>query len=596
MLPVLSRSRTRRRLAAFASAALLSQIAVLSTPAVVYAQPAPNAKASLADAEKAVRAKDWATAAKLFDAANKATPSSEALEGFANASYQGGQFGEAFNAYTEWLEKYGPKAPGAKKTAAQTKLKDLESKTGLVAVQVNEAGATVLIDDRQVGVSPIPAARVSAGPRKIKVTKDGFLTAERDATVTAGQTATVQLTLTASATKGKVTVKEKSGKAVRVIVDGVDMGDAPWSGDLDPGQHEITVRGTGLGAMPQKVTVERGKAQDVEVEASSSTAPVKIATTDGKGIIYLDGKLVGEGSFVGDIPAGTHKLRITREGYDPFEEDITLKDKEPYARSVTMNLSGKISTGPVIATERLEGLYGGFNFLAMFTPGGTNSELESRCEGKAQTPALASCETPDGFGGGFGGFIGYHWDPVGIELFLAGQYDQRTSTFDWNAPTTDLGIGPDPARIEEYNLRRLGLMGLARVRVTHQWEKIRLGLALGAGLSRRIFFLERDTRAKDNSGAKDIYVSDSAGYWSFVVGVEPTVMYRLTRGVAVAAGMQLLLDAPNTAISGNDGANPRTTPSNPHSLGGRGIDTRAFDLAKDLQVYVGPTLGMMFGP
>ena len=66
------------------------------------------------------------------------------------------------------------------------------------------------------------------------------------------------------------------------------------------------------------------------------------------------------------------------------------------------------------------------------------------------------------------GVMGYHWDPVGIELFLAGQYDGRTMKTDWNAASTDPGIGPDPARKEEYDLRRIGIMGMARVRVTLQ--------------------------------------------------------------------------------------------------------------------------------
>ena len=46
--------------------------------------------------------------------------------------------------------------------------------------------------------------------------------------------------------------------------------------------------------MPQKVNVERGKTHDVELEASSSTAPVKLGTSDAKGLIHLDGKLVAE--------------------------------------------------------------------------------------------------------------------------------------------------------------------------------------------------------------------------------------------------------------------------------------------------------------
>jgi hypothetical protein len=601
-------SALARRCSSYAACGLAAVLVTLSAPNLTFAQqpatppgPGPgaaDAKASLADAEKAVKAKDWASAAKFYDAANKTAPSADALEGLANAYYNGGQLGESWSAYNEWNDKYSAKAPAPKKATNQARLKELDGKTGFIAVTVNEPGALIFIDDKQVGVSPLPGPiRLTSGVHKLKVTKDGFGLYDQQPNVAAGTTTTSQVTLASAASKGKIVVKEKNNKPVRVILDGVDMGEAPWTGEVDPGQHEIAARGAGLAAIPQKINVERGKTSDVEIEASSSTTPVKITTTDGKGLIFLDGKLVGEGSFTGDIPSGPHKLRITREGFDPFEEDITLKDKDPYSRSITLSLSGKISTGPMQVTERLEGLYGGFNFLAMFTPGGTGSALEQLCEAKDKTPALVSCDAPDGFGGGFGGFLGYHWDPVGIELFLSAQYDQRTVKTDWNAQNTDPGIGPDPARLEEYNLRRLGGMGMARVRVTKQWPKLRISMAIGAGLVRRVLFLDRDTRSKDDPNLpKDVYVSDSAGYWSFIVGAEPSIMYRLTPGVAVSAGAQIFMDGVNSAISGNDGENPRSTKDAPHAIGGRGLTTNALDLSSNVQVFVGPFIGMMFGP
>jgi hypothetical protein len=405
----------------------------------------------------------------------------------------------------------------------------------------------------------------------------------------------------ASAGKGRLVVKEKSGKPVRVTIDGVDMGDAPWSGEVAEGAHDVALRGQGLTSAPQKVSVEKGKTQEIELTAASSSTSIKVGTSDAKGLIYLDGKLVGEGSYVGELPAGTHKLKITRDGYDPFEEDITLKENEPYSRTITLKLSSRIETGPVQNIERLEGLYGGFTLLAMFTPGGTGNTIEKQCENKP--PELGSCEAGSGFGPGVGGFIGYHWDPVGIELFVGGQFDQRTMKNDWNASSTDLGIGPDPARVEDYTLSRVGGVGLARIRVSHQWEKIRLSMAAGAGFSYRVMVLERDTTAKDNSGAIDKYASEALSYLSPAVGLEPSVMYRLSPGIAVSAGLQIFFDAPSTSIFG--GENPKTPAEANHALRVPNatppqlkgtVSTPPYELASNMQVFIGPYLGMMFGP
>jgi hypothetical protein len=403
--------------------------------------------------------------------------------------------------------------------------------------------------------------------------------------------------------KGRLVVKEASGKPVRVFVDNIDMGDAPWSGDVDAGSHDVVVRGGGLAAAPQKVTVEGGKTQEVTLSASSSSAPVKIGTSDGKGLIYLDDKLVGEGSFVSDIPAGVHRLRITREGYDPFEEEITVKDKEPFARTVTLKISSKIETGVAAEVDRLEGLYGGFNFAGLFTPGGMKSDVQKLCENKPVD--VSNCDAPDGFGGGFGAFIGYHWDPVGIELYAAGQYDARTMKVDWAPSTTDPGVGPNPPRHEEYKLYRVGGMGIARARLTLQNAHIRGTFALGVGIVRRAIFFTRDTTSPDGKISDFKYVSDSAGYWSPIVSFEPAISYRLSRGVAVSAGLQLFFESPSTFMSGNPkNENPRSSAESGHRLGDsgpplfvpRGLVTNAMDLASNLQIFIGPFIGMMFGP
>jgi hypothetical protein len=585
--------RVRRHALALVTFALLPGAAVLST-STSFAQPA-DAKTSLADADKAARAKDWTGAARAFDAANKAQPSSDALEGLANALYQGGQLGEAHTAYTEWLAQYGAKAPAAKKKTAETRLKELGEKTGAVTISVNEAGAEIVIDDKRVGTSPLAAPlRLTAGPHRVRITKEGFLPFDQAPNVAAGGATAVQATLSPASGKGKLVVKEQTGKAIRVIVDGVDMGAAPWTGDVDAGQHEISARAAGLSATPQKVLVERGKTQEVELVASSQSASVKIGTSDGKGLIYLDGRLVSEGSFIGEIPAGTHKLKITREGYDPFEEDLVVKDKEALARTVTLNLSSTITTGEAQEVERLEGLYGGFGFVGLLTPGGTGSSIERQCDAKDAKSPLASCDAPGGAGGGLSGFVGYHWDPVGIELYLAAHYDQRTLKNDWNAANTDPGIGPDPARLEEFNLRRAGGMGLARVRLTWQSKKLRFGFTAGAGISYRVMFLERLTTAKDNPVVRDLFVSDSPSYVSPVIAVEPTIMYRITPGVAVSLGVQMFLEAPASFL--NDRENPKTQPERTHSLGLRSLTTPSYELASNVQVFVGPVLGMMFGP
>jgi hypothetical protein len=562
-------------------------------PSVAFAQ-APDAKASLANGEKAARAKDWAKAATEYEAANKATPSADALEGLANAHYQQKHDTEAYAAYDEWLKTYGAKAPAAKKKANETRLAELAARTGLLAVDVSETGATIAVDDKPMATTPTAAPlRLATGPHRVRITKDGFLPFDQVPNIAAGATATLQVKLEAQSAKGRLAVREKTGKALRVLVDKVDMGEAPWTGEVDPGPHDVEGRGTGMVAAPSKVVVERGKTQDVELVATSSVATLKVATSDGKGLIYIDNKLVGEGTFTSEIPSGTHTVRITREGYDQFEEQVELKDKETLARSVTLKLSSKIETGTVQKEgTRLEGIYGGFGLLMTFLPGGMNSSMQKTCDASDKPAELASCDGQGGgIGGGIDGFIGYHWDPVGIELFAGAQYDQSSPTLKWGPSSTDPGLGPDPARTEEFAVRRIGGFGILRIRLTLQGEKLRFSVAGGVGVSYRSLLLTRDTTADANPVFRDAFVPDAQGYLSPVISFEPSLQYRLTPHTAIALGLSMLVESPRAFDQ-----IPTTKAEGGHSLGPSGLTTPAYELATGTQFFIGPFIGMMFGP
>lgn len=566
----------------------------LTSIPVALAQTA-DAKAELASGASAARAKDWTRARDAYGAANKAQPSSEALDGLANADYQLKHEAEAYAFYTEWLKLYGAGATRPKKAAVEARLKELDGKTGALTLDVNEAGAAISVDERPFGTSPLSGAiHLSPGPHRIRVTKDGFLPFDQAPNIVLKTPSTLKATLEVASTKGRVSVKEKGGKPIRVIVDGNDVGDAPWSGELDAGMHEVTGRSATLVTLLEKVSVERGKTKDVDLVATETRASLKVTTSDGKGLIYIDDKLVGEGTFASDLPAGAHKLRITREGYDPFEEAIDLKDKDSVSRSVTLSLSSKIETTEIQKERRaLDGIYGGFGLFGTLLPGGAHSSMQSGCEGANKPEELASCEgTTGGLGAGLNGYLGYHWDPVGVELFLGGQYDVTNPTLHWVASDTSPGIGPDPSRTEDFVVRRAGGFLALRLRLTFQSEKIRFSVAGGAGGSYRVLVMTRETHATDPNLPGDGFSPSSTSYVAPMLSLEPSIQYRLSGSTSIALGITLLAESPNAIVDNV----PETPADKTRTLGPAGLTTPRYQLAKDAQIFVGPFIGMMFGP
>lgn len=589
----------RRALSLVVVAAILSSATWQGT---ALAQAAADAaKTSMADGDKAAKAKDWRTAASLYDAANKSAPSEAALDAAANAYYQAGDLTRAFAAYNEWTDKYATKAPAPKRKIADTRLKELTENTGGVTITVNEPNATIFVDEKQVGASPLPGQlRLTAGPHHIKVTKDGFIAFDQSPNVAPGTMTAVDAKLISANAKVKITVTDKGNHFVHVIIDGVDRGPAPYTGEIEAGAHDVMVSGTGFAAPVKKVVAELGKPLAVEMTSAAVTAPVKISTADNKGTIYIDGALVGEGTYTGELGGGTHEVKITRDGYEPLVEQLIVADTNLVNKTYALKITAKVTTQEIVQEDRLEGLYGGFGLIGFLTPGGTGSVLETQCEDKASIPTLRSCDTPGGLGGGIGGFVGYHWDPVGVELFVAGHYDQRTITNTWDSAALTGGLSADPARKEEFNIRRAGGMLLARVRLTKQWKKVILSAPIGAGVSYRVMFLDREITSIANPRDRDLFVPPSTSYVSPVIAVEPTVGYRLTPGVAVTLGFKLFLEAPGTFMNGRENPTTERVVSERHVLGTppniSGLSTPSYELASNVQIFVGPVIGMMFGP
>lgn len=569
----------------FVAVALVLSLTTAAAPALA---DAAGAKQHLTSAEKAARAKDWVPALREFAAANDAEKSVVAQEGIANCLYMLGQFPDAYEAYEEYLKLYGEKLSRPIRVVAEQRMKELAEKTGVLVI-TSEAGAQIFVDDNSVGKAPLSrAVRVMAGVHKVKATKE-TLSTEQTVNVTANGNLAVSVRVD-DAKKGRVSVTEKNGQKLRVLVDNVDVGETPWSGEVEPGIHDVGGRSPTMIAVSEKVLVERGKKKDVELVASSSTALFKVTTSDSKGSIFLDGKLVGEGAFTSEVPAGTHKIVVTRDGFERFEEDVVLKEKETQSRTVTLKLDAKVKTGAVESDKRpLSGVYASLGFLGLVAPSNLDGDVDRACDSPSAT--LTGCSGgPPGFGAGILGYVGYHWDLVGLELMANGTFDQASRDLNFVAESTSLGLGPDPARTESFTFRRVGGVGAVRIRLTTQGEKARFGVAVGAGMAFRSVALTRETVSATDASIKDIYAPPALTYWSPLVNVEPSIAWRLTPTLALALGIELSLENPNVFSSA-----PKTA-TEFHTLGISPLSTPSYEVLNGTQFTGGAFVGMQFGP
>jgi len=509
----------------------------------------------------------------------------------ASAAYALGHFAEAYDAYTDLVKSYGDTLKKPDRAAAEAKLKELATKTGTVAVHVNENGAHVSIDDKEIGVSPTPLpVRKDLGPHHVHAEKDGFSPFDSNVTVTAAGRAVVEVALVKKPKTGHVAVTDPAGDVLRVLVDGIDVGATPWEGDLPPGSHVIAGRSSKSTAAAQTIDVAAGSAASIKLVASASTGRVEVTTSDGQGFIILDGKPVAEGTFASELPVGPHTIRVKREGYETFEKKIDLQEHETLAETVTLRASAggttKAADSKSDSDRPFSGVYGGLGITALIEPNGNGNSLETGC---SQIGA-STCSTPPPLGVGLFGYGGYSWDPIGLELFLGAMFDEATPSANYTANSALGSVVGGPPRVEQFILPRLGGVAAVRARATLDGKTFRLSFSAGPGLAYKDMFLVRKATTQDGTNRQGKEVSEAVSYVSPALVGDVTLHFRLTPGFAFSGGILALFEnAGTTHVDAQNQVLASTSSGAP-------LRTFSYDTATGAQFFIGPYLGVEFGP
>lgn len=568
-------------------------IAVFSALPVSTVAMAQTAAQDLIEGDRAASAGKWEEALAAFEKAHAASPTATTARKRANALYQLKRTIVAYEAYEALLKEHGSTLARGDKDTALKRRDELRDMTGTIKINVSETGAQVSVDEAVIGTSPLNApVRVLVGKHSVKVSKPGYDAFAAEIAVGANAAVSVDASLKAISNAGTVTVTVKGGEALTVVIDGAEVGPAPFTGPVGPGEHTVSGKSRTLRAAPVSVSIETGETSTVELVAERGGGTLEVRIDGNQGDIYLDGEKVGAGTFKGELSEGEHELVVKRAGYEDFEKKVTITAGEVQGETVTLRKATAGSTEEPADEEgawRFDGLYGGFQLIGMFAPTGSGNTLETSCDVLGAT----SCTGGTPMGGGLGLYMGYAFAPVGLELLAVGSGDVTSplASFDGSTGSDINPLVASPAREEEFIVGRFGGGGAFRLRLLFPIDRFRITGAIGAGLVYRQLLMGRDTVAAD--GAESSVAPDGVDYLSGVLSIELAAQVRLGGTTALALGANLWLEHAGDGVA--------TAPSNDVVLAKAGSipqpqATPAYDLAAGTQLFIGPFLGLHFGP
>ncbi|MBO5732627.1 MAG: leucine-rich repeat protein [Alistipes sp.] len=187
-------------------------------------------------------------------------------------------------------------------------------------------GASIYVDDKHIGKTPISKYKLASGEHRVMVVKEMYQTLKSTITISDGENFNYTPTLSADF----ATVTFDAGAECDIYVNDVLKGKSPWTGELATGAYIVEARKEGHRSttLSQSISATPAK-QSYKLDAPSPImGSINVVSSPALGEVYVDGKFVGETPLMHNLLIGEHEITIKREGYVAIKQNVTIVESK----------------------------------------------------------------------------------------------------------------------------------------------------------------------------------------------------------------------------------------------------------------------------
>ncbi|MBI5489643.1 MAG: PEGA domain-containing protein [Deltaproteobacteria bacterium] len=208
---------------------------------------------------------NWEAAMLEFQRSLEIYPTRSALLNYGMCLKGLYRYVEAMHAFEQFQTQYRDVASRDELGLLDENMEQLRALLGELLIGVTPAGATVIVDDVEVGTAPLDEpVQVVSGRHTVVVRLDGYIEETRQTEVTAGDRVTVAFELAEIPHVGTLRVEANVADA-EVWVDGALAGRVPYEASVAEGSHEVRVSAEGYVQQTQAVSLATGESRIVTV-------------------------------------------------------------------------------------------------------------------------------------------------------------------------------------------------------------------------------------------------------------------------------------------------------------------------------------------
>jgi hypothetical protein len=272
-----------------AALAAVAALAVVAPSGIAQAGPPPSAPSADAASARATRERDariaelkkagdaaldtkhYAEALAAYDEAYAIAPNAALLYNRGRALQFLGRFPEALDAI-EAFAKDAPSELRDRVPGLPRLLEELRGRVGSLVVTTPVEGARVLVNDKQVGITPIASPiGLAAGHLSIEVFAEGYFPMRREVDLPGKGSRAVDFPLVSRDTSGLLVVRSHVS-ATRIRIDDRMLGLAPVEAGLVAGAHRIVAESDGHDDASTQIVLGAGEKREAWLDPAGRPA------------------------------------------------------------------------------------------------------------------------------------------------------------------------------------------------------------------------------------------------------------------------------------------------------------------------------------
>jgi formylglycine-generating enzyme required for sulfatase activity len=239
---------------------------------------------------------------------------------------------------------------GGERQDMKVRLKPLYARVTVTSVP---AGATVWVDDRELGPTPLET-ELDAGRYTLAIVHPDFRRFESPVTVVAGEPLAVG-PVELGMPDGRLVVSSRPTGA-DVSIGGRYRGRTPLTVGVPPGMpQELLLTLAGYAPAAQSVSVESRAERRVAVDLKAVLGAVRVTGEPADAVLYVDGASRGPANQTLSLSAAPHVFEVRKGGLEPFRATITPREGQTQLVEFALKTAGeaKVAGMPPVRTTSL---------------------------------------------------------------------------------------------------------------------------------------------------------------------------------------------------------------------------------------------------